>query len=354
MANLYDILAGAQHGEAMAEFGRAFGLSREQTEAAVAALLPPISMGLKRATATPEGLGDLLGLMGRQSTLYAMYDNPRAAFSADGVVAGNEALARMFGSADASRAIADRAQYFSGVTSGILKKLLPILAGILISGLMRSKSGKAAPEPGPQPQADAGGGVLIDILRQVFGQGAGGQPAPSGPAKSPIPPLKDILGPERGGAPSPTPRQVPGGQQSPAPSGQPGPAPSGETGQVPLDPGSDVLANILRELEKAIREGRLKPVVIGPVEIGIPGQSGPNQPTGQPSPGKGQQTPAGSGDIFGQILREILGGAGAKTGSQGAGATVFGDLLEPGQKATQNERDAFQEVLDSFLGGGRR
>lgn len=27
MANLYDILAGAQHGEAMAEFGRAFGRS---------------------------------------------------------------------------------------------------------------------------------------------------------------------------------------------------------------------------------------------------------------------------------------------------------------------------------------
>ena len=345
MANLYDILAGAQHGEAMAEFGRAFGLSREQTDAAVAALLPPISMGLKRATTTPEGLGDLLGLMGRQSTLYSMYDNPRAAFSAEGVAAGNEALARMFGSADASRAIADRAQYFSGVTSSILKKLLPILAGILISGLMRSKAGKAAPEPEPQPQADAGGGVLIDILRQIFGQGAGGPTAPSGPTKSPIPPLKDILGPERGGASSPSPRQVPGGQSSPTP--------GGETGQVPIDPGSDVLANILRELEKAIREGRLKPVVIGPVEIGIPGQPGPGQAGGQQSPGQTQQAPGGA-DIFGQILREILGSAGGQAGRQGAGAAVFGDLIEPGQKATQKERDAFQEVLDSFLGGGRR
>jgi hypothetical protein len=38
----------------------------------------------------------------------------------------------MFGSPDASRAIADQAQQFSGVSSAILKKLLPILAGIYL------------------------------------------------------------------------------------------------------------------------------------------------------------------------------------------------------------------------------
>ena len=76
----------------------------------------------------------------------------------------------MFGSPDASRAIADQAQQFSGVSSAILKKLLPMLAGILISGLMRSGSGQAAPSA-PQTSPDQGGG-LLDILRQIFGQGA--------------------------------------------------------------------------------------------------------------------------------------------------------------------------------------
>ena len=76
----------------------------------------------------------------------------------------------MFGSPDASRAIADQAQQFSGVSSAILRKLLPILAGILISGLMRSGSGQAAPSA-PQTSPDQGGG-LLDILRQIFGQGA--------------------------------------------------------------------------------------------------------------------------------------------------------------------------------------
>ncbi len=340
MATLYEVLADAQHGEALDQISHEFGLTPEQTKAAVSALLPAISMGLKRSTTTPEGLGELLGLMGQQPDLYAMYEDPGAAFSREGRSAGNAVLSNMFGSPDASRAIAVQAQQLSGVTSGILKKLLPVLAGILISGLMRSKSGKTAPAPTPQPQADTGGGVLGEILRQIFGQG-GAEPSASGP--SGIPPLKDILGKEREGSPAPTPRQVPESQPSPTPGIETGSQPS----PAPLDPGSDLMATILRELEKAIREGRLKPVVIGPVEI--PGQAGP----GQPSPGQKQPAPGGA-DIFGQILREILGGAGGQT-RQGAGAAVFGDLLEPGDATiAPNQRDAFQEVLDRFLGGTSR
>ena len=182
MASLYETLSDAQQGEAIAGFGREFGLTPEQTQAAVESLLPAISLGLKQSTATPEGLGDLFAIVGRQTDLHGMYDDPRAAFSREGRAAGNEVLAKMFGSPDASRAIADQAQQFSGVSSAILKKLLPILAGILISGLMRSGSGQAAPSA-PQTSPDQGGG-LIDILRQIFGQGAA---EPAGPTASPTP-----------------------------------------------------------------------------------------------------------------------------------------------------------------------
>jgi hypothetical protein len=46
-------------------------------------------------------------------------------------------------------------------------------------------------------------------------------------------------------------------------------------------PGGDLLGQILRELEEGIREARVKPVIVGPFEIDIPGKSapaGPNQP----------------------------------------------------------------------------
>ena len=109
MPNLYDILADAQHGDAMAELGQQFGLTPQQTQTAVAALLPAISVGLKQSTATPEGLGNLFALMAQRPDLFAMYDDPKAAFSRQGRDAGNAALAAMFGSPEASRAVADQA-----------------------------------------------------------------------------------------------------------------------------------------------------------------------------------------------------------------------------------------------------
>ena len=57
MASLYETLSDAQQGEAIAGLGREFGLTPEQTQAAVESLLPAISLGLKQSTATPESSG---------------------------------------------------------------------------------------------------------------------------------------------------------------------------------------------------------------------------------------------------------------------------------------------------------
>jgi hypothetical protein len=334
MANLYEALEEAQNGEAMSELGQQFGLSPQQTQAAVAALVSAISIGLKRATATPEGLGNLLAVMGAQPDFDAMYDDPRIAFSREGRAAGNAALSRMFGSPEASRAVADQAQQLSGVSSSILKKLLPVLAGIIISSLMKSGPGKAAPSaPVPQPTPDFGGG-LGDILRQIFRQGS---PESTGRGANPAPqtaPKGD------GGLPDLGPRpgyQLPtGGQQSPSP--------TDSGGQI--GPGGDILAQIMRELAKAIEDGRLKPIVVGPIEIGIPGQSGPTGQTQSP------QTQSPMGDIFGQILRDLLSGKGGQLKpaslAGGMGSAVFGDRLEAGQRVDPAHVKSLQEVLDRF------
>ncbi|MET0500318.1 MAG: DUF937 domain-containing protein, partial [Candidatus Binatia bacterium] len=326
MANLYQVLAEAQNGEVMSEFGQQFGLSPQQTRAAVDALLPAISMGLKRATATPEGLGHLLAVMGAQPDFYEMYDDTRIAFSREGRTAGNAALSSMFGSPEVSRAIADHAQQMSGISSTILKKLLPVLAGIIISSLMKSGPGKAAPSaPPPQPTPDVGGG-LGDILRQIFRQGS---PESTGPGASPAP---QTVPKQDGGLPDLGPRpgyQIPTGDQK-------SPVPTDSGGQV--GPGGDILAQIMRELAKAIEEGRLKPVVVGPVTIGIPEQTGP---TGQ--------TQSPMGDVFGQILRDLLSGKGGQlkpaTLAGGIGSAVFGDRLEAGQGVDPAHLRSLQEVL---------
>jgi hypothetical protein len=103
MATLYEVLANAQQGEALDQIGHAYGLTPQQTQAAVAALLPAMLMGLKRSMTTPDGLGQFLSLMGSQPDLYAMYEDPGAAFSREGWAAGNAVLSNMFGSPDVSR-----------------------------------------------------------------------------------------------------------------------------------------------------------------------------------------------------------------------------------------------------------
>jgi hypothetical protein len=66
------------------------------------------------------------------------------------------------------------------------------------------------------------------------------------------------------------------------------------------------------------------------------------------------------GDILGQILRDILSGAGGQVQvprqalMNGAGAAVFGDRLEAGRDVEQSQLDSFQEVFNRFLGAQGR
>jgi hypothetical protein len=351
MANLYEILADAGDGETLDALARGFGLTPRQTEAAASALLPAISTGLKRATATPEGVGNLFSVMGWQEDLQDMHGDPQAALGPEGRAAGNDVLSVIFGTPDVSRAVADHAAQVSGVSPDILKKLLPVLAGIVVSGMMGSKSGQAAPQGAP-PTAPGGGG-LGDILGQIFGRGA-----PSGGAPQTMPP------------------------QIPTPSRQSAPVPTSPGEEAGPGPGGDLLGYVLRELQKGIQEGRIKPVIIegGPIQIPMPGgQGGPVQ---SPAPGpQGGPAPSGpsvpGGDIFGQILRDIFGQAGGGAGPSPqprvpspqmkdlsdlskqlgvahVGQALFGDHLEAGREVGREHAQKIENIFDRYFGARQR
>ena len=122
MASLFEALNNAHDGEAVVLLGREFELTPKQTEAAVTALLPAISAGLKQSTATVDGLGNLFAVMGQQKDLHALYDDAETALGPEGLAAGNDVLSMIFGSPDVSQAVVDQAQKFSGVDSNILEK----------------------------------------------------------------------------------------------------------------------------------------------------------------------------------------------------------------------------------------
>jgi len=79
---------------------------------------------------------------------------------------------------------------------------------------------------------------------------------------------------------------------------------------------------------------------------GIPGQTGPTGQTQSP------QTQSPMGDIFGQILRDLLSGKGGQLKpaslAGGMGSAVFGDRLEAGQDVDPAHLRSMQEVLDRF------
>jgi len=344
MANLNEILENANGGEAIAILGRELELTPEQTQSAIAALLPAVSAGLKQSTSGVDGLGNLFALMGQQKDLPALFDDAKMALSPDGLAAGNQAASLIFGSQDVSQAIVDQAQKFSGVSSSVLEKMLPALTGIAVSGLMRSGPSGTAPLSGAQGAMSpfGAGGGLGDILGQVFGRvlTGGAAPAPA-PSSGGAGPLGDILGQilgqgaGSGGAPAPAPAPSSGGAgplgdilgqifgqgagsggaTAPAPQGSPFPSPA-NTGGGQAAPGGDLLSMIFREVLKGIQNGSIKPVIIGgggPIQIPMPGGAGGQD--GSP------QVPGG--DIFGKILRDVLGGA------VGGGAAGGGSAQAP-------------------------
>ncbi|WP_343520835.1 DUF937 domain-containing protein [Sphingomonas sp.] len=162
--NLTDILAQAGGIESMA---RELGVSPETARTGADALLPAILGGFKKQAQGGglEGLGGLLGQLGGGGLLDAVL-SPQAT----PVEQGNDVLGQIFGSKDVSRTVAGQASAQTGLDSGLLKKMLPILA-MLVAGYLARQGGQGG-------QAGAGGG-LGGLLGSILGGGRGAA-APAG------------------------------------------------------------------------------------------------------------------------------------------------------------------------------
>lgn len=177
--NLLDAILNAQRGGAVNELSRNFGLNRNQTESALSQLLPALSSGLKRNVSSETGLQSLLSAL--SGTRHQKYlDDPATLGSADTVRDGNGILGHLLGSKDVSRRVAQRASEKTGIGSDILKKMLPIVASMVMGSLSKQTSETrfqqtAAREPSsgllgmlsPMLDADKDGSVADDLLGMV-------------------------------------------------------------------------------------------------------------------------------------------------------------------------------------------
>jgi hypothetical protein len=123
------------------------GISESQAADGAAALAPAILGGLKKQTQTQpgglDGLGGLLGQLGGGGLLDDVL-SPQPT----NVSRGNGVLGQIFGSKDVSRAVAQNAASQTGLDTGLLKKMLPMVT-MLITGYLARQAGGRAGSPAP-------------------------------------------------------------------------------------------------------------------------------------------------------------------------------------------------------------
>jgi len=147
--NVLDVLLSAQGGGAVKQLSQSAGLSEQQTAAVLQQVVPAMARGLQRNAASGDGLGALLGALsggGHQRYL----ENPAEVTSASGVREGESILGHVFGTRDVSRNVAGRAARETGVSTDVIKQLLPMIAPLVMAALS-----KRAGEQGALPESPA-------------------------------------------------------------------------------------------------------------------------------------------------------------------------------------------------------
>ncbi|MCJ2032906.1 DUF937 domain-containing protein [Methylobacterium sp. J-068] len=140
MFNLFDILQ-AQAGAHVPSFARQFGLTQEQSLRAMEALLPALTMGLQRNAANdPTGFAHLFNLVGA---------NPPSAPAQSPQM--EMLVKQLFGSSNLSQAVLQQAATVSGVATPALKQMLPIMAGMVVAGIVHVMINQNPP-PAPAPR----------------------------------------------------------------------------------------------------------------------------------------------------------------------------------------------------------
>ncbi|MER9657539.1 DUF937 domain-containing protein [Mesorhizobium sp. M0152] len=315
MPSLFDMLAQAQNGNGMQALAQQYGLSMQQTQSAVEALLPAFSQGLKRNTADPYGLGAFMTAMA--SGQHAKYfEDASRAFSPQGVDEGNGILGHLFGSKDLSRAVASQAAQASGVNQQILQQMLPAIASMVMGGLFKQTTNQMQAAAG---FGSAGNNPLGEIIDQMMRQGGMQAPAPQQrQAPQPQNPMDNPLGKVL---------QDMFGGGTPQPQSQPQPAPN------PY--GDNPLGKVLQDMF---------------------GGGAPQQPQGQVRPQPQQtQSPYSDnplGKIFEEMLRQGGGGFGMPGGQPAPQQPQAPQAPQPQANPSGRPKNPFDDLFGKMFETG--
>lgn len=174
--NILQEILNAQDGDVVGQLASQFGLNASDAKKALSNLIPAVAGGVKKAASSKTGLESLLGKVQANQDMRRSIESPSILGQPQVTQEGNEILADIFGSKEVSRTVAGQTSKSTGIDLGILKKMLPLVAGLVMSSLdKKSQSangglGGLLGELGgvPQPKAKTTKG-LGGLLGSIFG-----------------------------------------------------------------------------------------------------------------------------------------------------------------------------------------
>ena len=150
--NLLETILSAQGGGAVRQLGDQFGLDDRQTRSVIEQLTPALARGLQKNAGNGDGLASLLGALAAGN--HQRYLEEPGALAGQAALEGNGILGHIFGSKDVSRNVAGRAARETGVSSDVVKQMLPILASMAMAALSRQAGQQGVVRGSAPPQAD--------------------------------------------------------------------------------------------------------------------------------------------------------------------------------------------------------
>jgi len=175
--NLLGLLLDAQESPALKQLASNFGISETVARQAVSEMTPALSRGLQHNISEQNGLESLLGAL--KSGNHQRYsDHPDTLAEESTTAEGNAILGHILGGKDVSRRIANHAASETGLDSGMLKKMLPVIATMVMGSMSKQAAssdllgalGDSSQESGTIGlltqflDADKDGSVMDDLL----------------------------------------------------------------------------------------------------------------------------------------------------------------------------------------------
>ena len=173
--NITDLLFDKSNSSAISEFADNFGVNDSQAKDAISSLAKSLSRGLGANTENERGMGGLFDALNTGN--HSRYlDDPSVLGRKETTEEGNDILGHIFGNKDVSRHVSKRASKETGLSGTLLKKMLPVVASMVMAALGKKVLGGGGGRSRQQSTGfltkifdkDNDGSMVDDVLGMAF------------------------------------------------------------------------------------------------------------------------------------------------------------------------------------------